>query len=653
VVGYARRIRNKLAHPVPKIKRRLKAIAKRVLRYPSQPAPAHPGGRASVASIAYSAAAGTPWQAPLFSIVLPAHLLDRAQQEPIAAALKQQTLQSFELVVWDRDASLAWRFDEPDQPWRVAISTDLGATLLGKYACVATPAVEWLPPNYFEINALALESQDLDLVINSFDPQEQAQPAFASRRMPGTDVNQWPLTVARAEALDESLAFAIDRIPRRPQGAHVAGRLLLHHPIPALAGANDWSHQVASAEYAIAYHEHYLLVRAGTQSDWGQVPLVLHPIDSVVRATSAPAKHPRALVLFPFIAVGGAEQLTLDVLMRLRDRFELLIATVEPKDPSIGSMVGEYQRLTPHVYVLPELLPHHLNFSALSYLIEGYGIETVFVANGANWIYDAAASLRQRFPRLHMVNQVYDHRIGWIDRYDQNLVRVFDRHVAPNQSIIRAYEERGVARASIDLIYHGMDTAAFDPAAYDAARIAELRGKLGLPTDKPVIAFLARMHPQKRPADFIMLAQRFQPSEASFLLVGDGPLNEQIDEQIRRANMPHLYRLPFFKPFVDILAVTDLVVIPSEYEGLPLVLLNAQAMGKPVVATDVGAIREVLEYTQGGVVIEHIGDVPAFERGVRALLAAPPDASQVRQRIHDRFDVEQVAARYGVAIQKP
>jgi glycosyltransferase involved in cell wall biosynthesis len=315
-------------------------------------------------------------------------------------------------------------------------------------------------------------------------------------------------------------------------------------------------------------------------------------------------------------------------------------------------MVGEYQQLTPHVYILPEFLPHHLNFSALCYLIDGYGVETLFVANGAGWIYDAAASLRQRFPHLHMVNQVYDHRIGWIDRYDKTLVRVFDRHIAPNQSIVKAYQDRGVLADAIDLIYHGIDTAAFDPAHYDHARIATLRSAIGLPPDKPVIAFLARMHPQKRPADFLLLAQRFRPTEASFLLVGDGPLAEQIEHQIKRVHMPHLYRLPFYKPFVDILAVADIVVIPSEYEGLPLVLLNAQAMGKPVVATDVGAIREVLEFTKGGIVVERIGDVAALERGVRAMLADQPDRAGVRERIRERFDIEHVAALYGDSLQK-
>lgn len=92
--------------------------------------------------------------------------------------------------------------------------------------------------------------------------------------------------------------------------------------------------------------------------------------------------------------------------------------------------------------------------------------------------------------------------------------------------------------------------------------------------------------------------------------------------------------------------VADVVVIPSEYEGLPLVLLEAQALGKPVVATDVGAVREVLECTGGGVVVARVGDLDALERGVRAMLARPPDAAQLRERLRERFDIVQVAARY-------
>jgi glycosyltransferase involved in cell wall biosynthesis len=85
------------------------------------------------------------------------------------------------------------------------------------------------------------------------------------------------------------------------------------------------------------------------------------------------------------------------------------------------------------------------------------------------------------------------------------------------------------------------------------------------------------------------------------------------------------------------------VTILSEYEGLPLVLLEAQALGTPVAGTDVGAIREALDWTGGGAIVP-IGDPAAAERAVRALLSSPPDMTRVARRLRERFDVD-ISAR--------
>ena len=79
---------------------------------------------------------------------------------------------------------------------------------------------------------------------------------------------------------------------------------------------------------------------------------------------------------------------------------------------------------------------------------------------------------------------------------------------------------------------------------------------------------------------------------------------------------------------------------------MPLVVLEAQAMGKPVVVTDVGANREILQMTQGGVVISKIGDIKALIKGVEAMLQNPPNPAYVRQIIASAFDVKGIAQQY-------
>ncbi len=69
-------------------------------------------------------------------------------------------------------------------------------------------------------------------------------------------------------------------------------------------------------------------------------------------------------------------------------------------------------------------------------------------------------------------------------------------------------------------------------------------------------------------------------------------------------------------------------------------------MGKPVVVTDVGNNREVLEITGGGVVISKIGDITGLENGVRQMLAVPPDPQKIRQAIYEKFSVSVIAEKY-------
>jgi len=69
-------------------------------------------------------------------------------------------------------------------------------------------------------------------------------------------------------------------------------------------------------------------------------------------------------------------------------------------------------------------------------------------------------------------------------------------------------------------------------------------------------------------------------------------------------------------------------------------------MGKPVVVTDVGNNREVLDFTGGGVVIGEVGDVTALMNGVRQMLERPPDPQKLRETVLSRYDIGIVAENY-------
>jgi len=119
-----------------------------------------------------------------------------------------------------------------------------------------------------------------------------------------------------------------------------------------------------------------------------------------------------------------------------------------------------------------------------------------------------------------------------------------------------------------------------------------------------------------------------------------------VDDQITRIGLKNIHRHPFYRPISDILIVTDVLVLPSEYEGMPLIVSEAMAMGKPVVVTDVGNNRQVIDLTGGGVLVPQIGDITGLENGVRQMLSSPPDGQKIRQAIQQNFGVQVIAAKY-------
>jgi glycosyltransferase involved in cell wall biosynthesis len=101
--------------------------------------------------------------------------------------------------------------------------------------------------------------------------------------------------------------------------------------------------------------------------------------------------------------------------------------------------------------------------------------------------------------------------------------------------------------------------------------------------------------------------------EARFLIIGDGPLRSDLERRARELGIAHAVQFSGFRPDVlNVVNALDVFVMPSIHEGLPMALLEAAALGKPIVASDVGGIPEVLHDLQGWLVPPR--DVPALTR---------------------------------------
>jgi glycosyltransferase involved in cell wall biosynthesis len=199
---------------------------------------------------------------------------------------------------------------------------------------------------------------------------------------------------------------------------------------------------------------------------------------------------------------------------------------------------------------------------------------------------------------------------------------------------------------------NGVDLRWFSRDAFSAAAPAILAGRpLG-----PVAVCIARFVPQKRIEVLIEAMKRVVARfpAATCVLVGGGFLEGELKAKVRELGLEET--VLFAGETSDVrpyLAAADAFVLPSEREGLPLVLLEAMALGLPCIAAEAGGNREVIEDGVNGFVVP-AGDAPRLAQAIEGLFAAPEEMAAMgraaRRTVEDRFDLEKTMSGVTAAI---
>ncbi len=171
----------------------------------------------------------------------------------------------------------------------------------------------------------------------------------------------------------------------------------------------------------------------------------------------------------------------------------------------------------------------------------------------------------------------------------------------------------GTPDSKILLVRNGVDLERFHPGGLTSDR-------------KKNILFAARLDPVKQPllvADIAKQLVTLRPDQDfRFTIAGSGPERQRFERRVKKLRLEALFD---FRGEVDDLAplyaATDIVILPSRSEGVPLVILEALASARPVVASKVGSIPDVLD-SSCGVLIEEPTAVE-FARAIHSLLDQP------------------------------
>lgn len=227
---------------------------------------------------------------------------------------------------------------------------------------------------------------------------------------------------------------------------------------------------------------------------------------------------------------------------------------------------------------------------------------------------------------------------GWTARFA-------DRLIAVSEDVRRFHvAQTGVSEEKLVIIENGVDIGRF--AGLESAGRA-IRKELGFDHTALVFGIVGRLTPPKDHSTFLKAAELIlqKAPQARFLIVGDGPLRKDLALQAQKIGLGEaLIFTGLRKDIPAVLAALDVLVFSSLWEGLPVALLEGMSAARPVVATAVGGIPEVVVPDKSAFLVPP-GDADAL---AQACLRLASDSAT--RRSMGQAGLERVVARYSLDV---
>ena len=255
------------------------------------------------------------------------------------------------------------------------------------------------------------------------------------------------------------------------------------------------------------------------------------------------------------------------------------------------------------------------------------------------------AGIRCIFSTVHSTNLWKSrlHRlIDWL------LSRISTVVIACSQEVGEVLARRDhLPRARLRVVANGIDLRRFD-----AVPQVDLRQEFGIDTSMPILAVIGRLHPAKGHADLIPVLSRLSAAGRKFvcLFIGEGELTQPLHKLVADSGLERSVIFTGLRHDIpSLLGCIDIVVMPSRWEGLPMALLEAMAMRRPVVASAVGGIPNVIDNAANGLLVTP-GDPDDLYQAIERLIddAGLRDrlGSAARETIVRQYDVCVTAQAY-------
>jgi glycosyltransferase involved in cell wall biosynthesis len=605
-----------------------------------------------------------PWPTdrPLVSFVIPSFNYGRFVGEAVDSILAQ-TFGDLEILVVDGGSTdgetreVLTRLGRPkteiflrEGRFLVGDNRNYGiARARGKYiACL--DADDRIRSTFLEKALFLLETQGYDMVSTALESCGSENRVYSVTRYPSlADIvhsNQVPNCVVFRRELWEASGGFVDsglgteyihedwRLWMRfaALGARIANLveepLFLYRVHRASLSHMAGNRPIASHREAIIEVNRDLLTPEAYQRSEAERSLRVRIDEPLLNLRARDPRDDRRTVLFavPFLIVGGAERLLGLIAAELAHRgYRLIVISTVYVDPSFGDCTDWLLPATAEIYHLPRFLEPDLWKDFILSQIAIKRVEVLWLL-GSAFFYHLLPEIKAAYPELQVVDQLFNTAVhAKSNRHRQQQI---DLTLVENREVQDWLLKHGERPERMRLIESGVDLELCRPRS---EKSPQLLAKLDIPPEAFIVGFSGRLSEEKSPESFLDLAAalRDEPN-FYFLMTGAGPLVDEVRRRFLRLGLRR--RFHFLGRVEDVhsyLAIYDALILPSRFDGRPVVVLESLAMGVPVIASRVGALPELVREGETGFLCKP-GDVRAFAERVRWLAAHPEDHRRMR-----------------------
>ena len=220
-------------------------------------------------------------------------------------------------------------------------------------------------------------------------------------------------------------------------------------------------------------------------------------------------------------------------------------------------------------------------------------------------------------------------RVQFYERVDRMAYRFMDAIVAVSEATRRQVIGFGARPERVRVVPNAVDGRRYHPGDGTA-----LRAELGIAPEATVIAAMGRLSPEKGHRYLVeAFAQLPRAKPLHLLFVGDGPERSRLEELAASRGVSDVTFAGWQRDMAAFYRAADLVALPSLAEGLPNAVLEAMACAKPIVASDVGGVGEVIRDGETGLLVRP-SDAAALRDALSRLVEDPSQAAALAQRAH-------------------